>query len=157
MDMLSSPDPVAVWRGEDEGQVKFAPIMPIFRAIFLGFYRHTPDPRQPKPTRIRPFNQKHWNIHNLNAIYKSFLELPGDQKPEDRLFYWIIMAFAKASGYDTNKLRNVWKRLEKRFGDDWGQRLRKLRKSIYGNTEHTKTDHMDEGQEGEDDGSDEDK
>jgi len=148
MDMLSSPDPVAIWRGEGETEAKFVPLLPIFRAIFLGFYRHTVDPRcqgtvpEPKlPVRKRT----QWCMDNLNTIYKSFLRLPVDQKPGDRVVYWLIMAYAKSSGYSTRKLRSVWKRLERRFGNDWGPRLQRIRKSIYGNTEHTSVEEeMDE-------------
>jgi hypothetical protein len=156
MDMLSSPDPVAIWRGEDGADAKFVPLLPIYRAIFLGFYRHGVDPRRPVPNK-QPgggrfsTNMTSWNLDNLYGIYKSFLRLPSDQKPGDRVIYWLIMAFAKSSGYDSGRLRKVWKRLEKRFGNNWGRRLQKLRKSIYGNTEHTKADYMVEETDDDDD------
>lgn len=154
MDMLSSPDPIAIWRGEDGTQARFVPVLPIYRAIFLGFYRHGVDPRQRTAplSRLRPSNKTLWSADNLYAIYKSFLQLPVDQKPGDRVIYWLIMAFAKSSGYDDGKLRKVWKRLEKRFGNDWGLRLQRVRKSIYGNTEHTKAGYVenDEGETDED-------
>jgi pentatricopeptide repeat protein len=155
IDMLSSPDPVAIWRGEDGSSARFVPVLPIYRAIFLGFYRHGADPRRPaSATNSRQFstNKTPWNADNLYAVYKSFLQLPRDQKPGDRVIYWLIMAFAKSTGYDTGKLRKVWKRLEKRFGNNWGLRLQRVRKSIYGNTEHTKAGYKaDEGSEDDED------
>lgn len=148
MDMLQSPDPVAIWRGDDEEQARFVPMLPIYRAIFLGFYRHGVDPRRAgsEPLARRSafgISTTPWNADNLYAIFNSFLQLPADQKPGDRVIYWLIMAFAKSSGYDSGRLRKVWKRLEKRFGNDWGSRLQKIRKSIYGNTEHTKVVHSE--------------
>jgi len=61
------------------------------------------------------------------------------------------MAYAKSSGYNTRKLRSVWKRLERRFGDDWGPRLQRIRKSIYGNTEHTRVDCLEDEEETDED------
>ena len=139
-DMLSSSDPFAIWRGE---VARFLPVMSIFRAIFLGFYRHGVDPGTPDVCRRgrRRSRGGHglgldWNVENLDAIYKGFLELPADQKPEDIVVYWLIMAFEKCSGGDHWRMREVWTRLEGKWGDRWGSRLRRVRRAIYRNTEH---------------------
>ena len=142
-DMLSSPDPVAIWRGEVGAKARFLPVMPIFRAIFLGFYRHGVDTTRPlahhhchdRPRRTRGPGLD-WNLDNLHAIYNGFLELPADRKPEDRVVYWLVTAFEKCSGGDYWRMREVWTTLEARWGDQWGSRLRRVRSTIYHNTEH---------------------
>ena len=141
-DMLSSSDPIAIWRGEIGAVARFLPVMSIFRAIFLGFYRHGVGPGTPGAHRRDHYRSggSHgpgldWNLDNLYAIYKGFLELPADRKPEDRVVYWLIMAFEKCSGGDYLRVREVWTTLEEKWGDRWGSRLRRLRRTIYHNTE----------------------
>jgi len=141
-DMLSSPDPVAIWRGEVGAKARFLPAMPIFRAIFLGFCRHGVDTARPfvhhrhdRPRRTRGPDVD-WNLDNLCAIYNGFLELPADRKPEDRVVYWLIKAFERCSGGDCWRMREVWTTLEERWGDRWGSRLRRVRRTTYHNTEH---------------------
>ena len=143
-DMLSSPDPFAIWRGEVGAKARFLPVMPIFRAIFLGFCRHGVDTARPfahrrchdRPRRARGPGVD-WNLDNLHAIYNGFLELPADRKPEDRVVYWLITAFERCSGGDYWRMREVWTTLEGRWGDRWGSRLRRVRRTVYHNTEHT--------------------
>ena len=142
-DMLSSPDPIATWRGEVGAKARFLPVMPVFRAVFLGFCRHGVDTGMPfahhrghnRPRRSRGPGLD-WNLDNLCAIFKGFLELPVNRKPEDRVVYWLITAFEKCSGGDYWRMREVWNMLEERWGDRWGSRLRRARRTIYGNTEH---------------------
>jgi len=137
-DMLSSPDPIATWRGEVGAVARFPPSMQIFRAIFLGFYHHGAYPARPVAHHHpghRGSGGGHepgldWDLDNLHAIYKGFLELPADRKPEDRVIYWLIMAFEKCSGGDCWRMREVWKTLEGRWGDRWGSRLRRVRRMI---------------------------
>ena len=157
-DMLSSPNPIAVWKGEVGAGAQFPPVIHIFRAIFLGFYRHGVD-----PTRSFAHHRGHhrsrgghetgldWNLDNLYAIYKGFLELPANRKPEDRVVYWLIMAFEKCSGGDYWRMREVWMTLEERWGDRWGSRLRRVRTTIYNNTEHTEVESVDGQLESESD------
>jgi len=143
-DILSSLDPIATWRGETGAAARFPPAMKIFRAIFLGFHRHGAYPA--RPVAHRPGHRGSgvdrepdldWDLDNLYAIYKGFLELPADRKPEDRVVYWLIMAFEKCSGGDRWKMREVWEALEGRWGDRWGSRLLRVRRMIYHNdTEH---------------------
>jgi len=59
------------------------------------------------------------------------LQLPSLPKPTDRLIYWILAAFDKTSGNDAAKLREVWTKLEAKYGDGWGGRLEEIRKSIF--------------------------
>ena len=142
-DMLSSPDPIATWMGEVGAKARFIPVMPIFRAIFLGFCRHGVDTTRPlahhrghnRPRRGREPSLD-WDLDNLYAIYKGFLELPANRKPEDRVVYWLITALEKCSGGDYRRMREVFTTLEERWGDRWGSRLLAVRKTIYDDTEH---------------------
>ena len=152
-DMLSSPDPVATWKGEDGAVSRFPAVMQIFRALFLGFYRHGVDPtasaaHQPGQHRSGEGHETglEWNMDNLYPIYKGFLELPTNRKPEDRAVYWLLLAFEKCSGGDYRMVREVWTALEGRWGKKWGSRLRRVRKTIYRNTEHAETASMPEGE-----------
>ena len=142
-DMLSSQDPTAIWRGKVGAGARFPSVIQIFRAIFLGFYHHGVDPsgsvvHHRARHRSRGGQQPglDWNLDHLQAVYKGFLELPADQKPEDRVIYWLIMAFEKCSGGDYWRMREVWMTLEGRWGDRWGSRLQRVRETIYSNTEH---------------------
>jgi hypothetical protein len=65
-------------------------------------------------------------------VFKAFLNLPADTKPSERLIYWILVSFGKASGDDPGKLRKVFLQLEQRFGGGWGGRLERLRNNVFG-------------------------
>ena len=140
-DMLSSPDPLATWKGEAGVKARFQPVMQIYRALFLGFYRHGVGPtgraaRHPSHHRSRGIDgpKLDWNLRNLYALYKRFLELPADQKPRERTLYWLIMAFEKCSGGNYWKMREVWMALERKWGRRWGPGLCGIRSRIYDNT-----------------------
>ena len=157
-DMLSSPDPFAIWRGKVGSGARFLPMMQIFRAIFLGFCRHGVDPARPIVHHSGHHRSREghrpgleWNLDNLDAIYKGFLELPANRKPSDRVAYWLIMAFEKCSGGDYWRMREVWTALERRWGHRWGSRLRKVRRMIYDNTEYAEVASVGGGLEGESD------
>jgi pentatricopeptide repeat protein len=142
-EMLSSPDPVATWKGGVGSMARFPPVMQIFRALFLGFYRHGVGPvgsaaHRCGHRRSRGNNEPglEWNLDNLYTIYKGFLEQPAHRKPEDTVVYWLIKAFEKCGGGDYWRMREVWTTLESRWGKQWGSRLRRVRKTIYQNTEH---------------------
>lgn len=135
-DMLSSPDPVATWKGDVGTGARFPPVMQIFRALFLGFCRHGVDQNNPNRSRGSHEPGLEWNLDNLYALYKGFMELSADRKPEDKVVYWLMMAFEKCGGGDYWKMREVWTALEGRWGNKWGSRLRRLRKTVYQNTKH---------------------
>ena len=145
-DMLSSPDPVATWNGGVGTRARFPPVMQIFRALFLGFYRHGVGPTgsvayQRSHYELRGSREPglEWNLDTLYSIYKGFLELSTDQKPEDVVVYWLLMAFEKCGGGDYWRMREVWMALESRWGNQWGSRLRRVRTKIYKNTKHAET------------------
>jgi pentatricopeptide repeat protein len=162
-DMLSSSDPILTWKGEVGAATRFLPVMQVFRAIFLGFYRHGVDPMRPVPHHRGHHRSRgnheglDWNLDNLYAIYKGFLELPADQKPGDKVVYWLIMALEKCSGGDYLRMREMWTTVEGRWGDRWGSRLRRVRGRIYHNTEHAEAGGDDDvlGDESDDRGSSE--
>ena len=84
----------------------YQPSLAVFRAIFLGFSRHA----QP----IKHLSE--WNIENLSDILDLFLELPSNSTPNHNTIYFIMLAFDKASGRDIKILRDVWMRIDRRFG-----------------------------------------
>jgi pentatricopeptide repeat protein len=70
-----------------------------------------------------------WTLGNLEKIFARFLEMdwehdrtwtaaPAATKPSDRMIYWIIVAYAKTSKRDIRRIREVWKKLDIRFGFD---------------------------------------
>jgi pentatricopeptide repeat protein len=145
-DMLSSPDPLATWKGEAGATVRFPPTMQIYRALFLGFYRHGVGPKEraaSHPGRHGPRGIDRpgldWDLHNLHALYKRFLEQPADQRPGERTVYWLIMAFEKCSGGDYWRMRKVWMALERKWGRRWCRWLCGVRSRIYDNTKHPDT------------------
>jgi len=155
-DMLSSQDPIAIWRGRVGAGARFSPVMQIFRAIFLGFYRHGVDPSKPSAyhrARHRSGGGHEpgldWNLGNLYTMYEGFLELPADRKPEDPVVYWLIMAFEKCTGGDYSRMKEVLTTLEGRWGNQWGSRLRRVRKTIHSNTKHAEVASVGSVLEGE--------
>ncbi|EGO01605.1 hypothetical protein SERLA73DRAFT_103500 [Serpula lacrymans var. lacrymans S7.3] len=142
VDMLSSPnlEPNAVF-SEESGQPQlYRPTLAAFRGIFIGFVRHGRKPclRKTPPTlafRLGSFgdstSSELWDLNNLHVIFKTFLDLPADSQPSERVIYWIMIAFGKVSGDDPGKLRKIWSQLEKKFGGGWGGRLERLRQKIY--------------------------
>jgi pentatricopeptide repeat protein len=141
--MLSSPDiePHAPRAPDEKGEllpVSYPTTLPVFRAFFLGFARHaqSPLPTRQKQNRLRNFNppspDSPWTLKNLDVLFESFLEWPVDTQPSDRTIYWILVAFAKTSGNDADKLQKVWSQLRSRFEGRWGGRLERFRKRVHG-------------------------
>jgi pentatricopeptide repeat protein len=141
VDMLSTPNreskaPV----GQTGEPLLYRPTLAAFRGLFLGFARHAQKPlpsssRAPPGSlseRLSPSQKSEWNLENLHQVFKAFLNLPADTKPSERLIYWILVSFGKASGDDPGKLRKVFLQLEQRFGGGWGGRLERLRNNFFG-------------------------
>ncbi|KAI0052610.1 hypothetical protein FA95DRAFT_1553273 [Auriscalpium vulgare] len=130
-DMLSSP--VA----HDDNVEAYPPTMTAFRAIFLGFFRHgTSASQAPLTTRLSLLddtpNVHAWSLANLELLFEQFLSLPLDMRPRPGLIYWILVAFERTSGNDTEMLRVVYQRLEDRFGGRWDGRVERMRQKIFG-------------------------
>lgn len=135
VDMLSTPNREAGAR-TDENLVCYKPSMAAFRGLFLGFARHGQDPehRTVQAESIAAFfpsSQATWDQDTLETVFAAFLQLPSLPKPTDRLPYWILVAFDKTSGHDAAKLREVWTKLETKYGGGWSGRLEKIRRTIF--------------------------
>lgn len=140
VDMLSTPNrepkaPIDQATGQPS---LYQPTLSAFRGLFLGFARHAQKPlslRTPPGSlseRLRPIQKSDWNLDNLHQVFKAFMNLPADVEPSERLIYWILVSFGKASGNDGGKLRKVFLQLEQRFGGGWGGRIDKFRNDIFG-------------------------
>ncbi|KAJ7367963.1 hypothetical protein DFH08DRAFT_10353 [Mycena albidolilacea] len=135
-DMLSSDniEMGALMYRDDHGRLRpsaYSPTLPIFRAIFLGFYRHG----VPQAPRGTPSDQSRpWVLDSLSSLFEVFLALPEYIRPSTSMVYWVIVAFDKTSGQDRDLLRTVWTRMETRFGGNWsssGHRLERIRRSLF--------------------------
>lgn len=130
--------------GERGGLLQVTFMLPAYRAIFLGFVRHAKarqqievDERlsnrlQTKHLRTN-VDQSVWSLDALEALFRDFLGLPEDARPSERLIYWILVAFARCTGDDLKKLREVYTRLEERFGGEWGWggRLARMKRRLF--------------------------
>ena len=76
-----------------------------------------------------------WSLAVLDAIFTDFLRLPEGAQPTQRLLFWVLSAYSKASGDDMAKMRTVCAELEARFGGEWDDRLARMRDWIFGGQE----------------------
>jgi len=145
-DMLSSENVEigAPMYRDEHGKLKpspYSPTLPIFRAIFLGFYRHGVAralPRNPNPAWASSDNSQPWVIESLDHIFDVFLALPEYIQPSSSTIYWALVAFDKTSSGDRALLRTAWNRIEDRFGGSWGatqHRLLRIRRSLFDESE----------------------
>jgi hypothetical protein len=140
LDMLSTPNtdhgPVSDESG-DLPPAPFSPTIHVFRALFLGFFRHgaKSSTHFRQPTLAYPdVDSPEWNFGNLQAIFERFLELPPDTKISESTVFWILNSFSKTSGYDLELMRTVWLRMESRFGSfraGPNHRLRRWRDKLF--------------------------
>lgn len=140
VDMLSTPNREAgtCKDGLTVNPVCYKPSIAAFRGLFLGFARHgqCPGHRTVRTVEAQPLamlfpSQATWDQDTLETIFAAFLRLPGLPRPTGRLVYWILVAFDKTSGNDTAKLREVWTKLEAKYGGGWGGRLEEIRRSAF--------------------------
>ena len=136
VDMLSTPNREARTNESSVNLTCYQPSMAAFRGLFLGFSRHGWRPEQ-RTIEAEPVSalfsppQSAWDLDTLETVFAAFLRLPSVPKPTGRLVYWILVAFDKTSGKDPAKLREVWSKLEAKYGGNWGGRLENIRKSIF--------------------------
>jgi hypothetical protein len=129
----------------------FEPIYPIYRALFLGFARHSTPLRMPRARHnannvglrepltahsgmhaLHRAGAEHgWSHDQLHMLFKSFLALPHGTRPSERVIYWILIAFERTTGRDVHKLRKVYRHLEHRFGGRWGGRIGRIRQELF--------------------------
>ncbi|KAJ7233116.1 hypothetical protein B0H12DRAFT_179993 [Mycena haematopus] len=135
-DMLSSKNieiGASMYRDE-HGRLRpssYSPTLPIFRGIFLGYYRHG----VPQAPRGAGSDQSHpWVLESLSQLFEVFIALPEYIRPSTSTIYWALVAFDKTSNQDMDLLRTVWTRIETRFGANWGaseHRLQRIRRSLF--------------------------
>ncbi|PIL37224.1 hypothetical protein GSI_00917 [Ganoderma sinense ZZ0214-1] len=111
------------------------PILPIFRALFLGFARHAvlPGHAYEYPYTV-PHGERHseeWTLDQLRTLFNHFIDLPQDARPSGRTVFWLLVAFAITSGYDRALLREVWEKLATRYGAVWDGRVEVLRTRVF--------------------------
>ena len=113
-----------------------------FRAIFLGFARHgvlsphafTSAPSSESLVGISSSSSSsEWTLATLEALFARFLELPHDTPLRETVLFWLVSAFARTSGNDAAVLRDVFKRVEDRFGcgHGWSGRLARIREKVF--------------------------
>lgn len=142
MDMMVMEERTAFLRYESLSRDTFvgdgSPVLPAFRAIFLGFARHGKNAEHQILKDAGPLTRRltasAWTLANLEILFANFLRLPSDAKPSERTIYWVLMAFDTLSGHANWKLRRVWEKLEERFGGGWGGRLERFKTRIYEET-----------------------
>ncbi|KAI0253062.1 hypothetical protein BJV78DRAFT_1123598 [Lactifluus subvellereus] len=118
-----------------------------FRAIFLGFARHgVLSPRASSSSSTAPSESlfgttsrsrsgSEWTLATLEALFARFLELPRDTPLRETVLFWLVSAFARTSGHDAAVLRDVFERVEGRFGygrsGRWSGRLARIREKVF--------------------------
>jgi hypothetical protein len=122
---------------DQHGQLKpspYSPTLPIFRAIFLGYYRHGVANALPNDALGSPYRSKPWVLDSLNSLFEVFLALPEYIQPSTSTIYWALVAFDKTSDHDQELIRTAWTRIEARFGANWGSddhRLQRIRGALF--------------------------
>ncbi|PPR03876.1 hypothetical protein CVT26_000874 [Gymnopilus dilepis] len=89
----------------------YAPSLPVYRAIFLGFAKHG------TPARLnRHPDQPSWTMENLEEVFERFLDLPQDTPLNHSLLNIIMAAFHRTSDNDLDAVRKAWEALDRKFG-----------------------------------------
>lgn len=138
-DMMTSPEPVTGPLHDMDaippGPTIPNPVLPIFRAIFLGFARHGQLPGGANDTRTAGHHGMHlsdvWTLEQLHALFHHFIDLPQHAKPNSRTVYWLLAAYAITSGHNRELLREVWEKLSARYGVWWDGRVHGFRDKIF--------------------------
>ncbi|KAF7301527.1 hypothetical protein MIND_00718200 [Mycena indigotica] len=117
-DMLSSENVeigAPLYRVEDGNIVPspYEPDLAMFRALFLGFYRHGVPSAPDHP------GQHPWVLPVLNDMLDVFLALPKHIEPSRSTIYWLLVAFEKTSNQDMELLKTVWGRIRSHFREEW--------------------------------------
>lgn len=103
-------------------------LLPVYRAIFLGFSRHS----QIDVPSISPLvrdsrsiirGAQGWSLSACERILDDWLHLPHKTRPNAHTIYWALKSFDVLSGGDPVFLKSVVERLEQRFELKWGGRL----------------------------------
>lgn len=126
-DSPSTPEPT------DNKANDFHPTFAIYRGIFIGFCRHAIHPYE-----VARRQADDWTLANLRDIFQRFLTLPLDIHLTHAELWTVMYAFAKASDWDLDEMREVWLAIDKRFGirllrPEGNSAIVKLRRRLFPN------------------------
>lgn len=136
-DLVALPDPPLTTKGRKVDPLSNAHLLPVYRALFLGFARHG-EYQRPHSKRgfdsslisrlLKETDPGPWNSENFHTIFNMFLATCDDLSPSERTIYWIMIAAGRVSGNDEVRMANIWRRLnatfEKRSG--WRGRMGRM-------------------------------
>ncbi|KAG6899653.1 hypothetical protein C0993_008265 [Termitomyces sp. T159_Od127] len=121
-DMLSAPNTErgASLTRDSDGVLKpslYQPTAAIFRALFLGFRRHAKPDKDGSGDRLKrdADSANEWTLSNLQQVFDLFMSMPATIQAGSSAVYWLIVAFQITSN-DKELIRDVWRRVEGRFG-----------------------------------------
>jgi len=148
-DMLALPLPPPIsrrYRKSDSENLVDAHLIPVYRALFLGFSRHgerqpyanskmqsrLPDAASNLAIRKEPKSISPWNIHNLQLIFEMFMECLSECTPTNRTLFWILKGFARTSHGGLTKMKQIWSVLDDRFSPatGWSGRMLRVKKEL---------------------------
>lgn len=118
-------DMLAHWQvlQDTEPEIEPLPTHAIFRALFLGFVRHTRVSAS-ESLALPPETQGHpkqapdtvdWDLSTLSTLFSNFCALT-EVPPNARMVYWILRSFMKTSDGNVEVIKTVWRTLEMTFG-----------------------------------------
>ncbi|KAI0091909.1 hypothetical protein BDY19DRAFT_884705 [Irpex rosettiformis] len=113
---------------EDNSAIPVESLLPMYRAMFLGFNRHSQLDLPNLSSLVRHSRAiirgaEGWSLSACQKLFDDWLRLPHKTKPNAHTCYWILRAFDTLSGGNPEFLRDVVERLEARFGLKWRGRL----------------------------------
>lgn len=122
-DMLNAPNTErgAFLTRDADGVLKpflYRPTAAIFRALFLGFRRHAKPHKDGSAARLKrdADSAKEWTLNNLQQVFDLFMSMPPTVEVGPSAAYWLIVAFQITSNDDKELIRDVWRKVEGRFG-----------------------------------------
>jgi len=116
-DMITTFDRERPW---ETPAVTYKAFHKAYRALFLGLVRYSSQLDTSDHFGFHEScgeDEKRRTQETLEFVFQSFLAMePAELSPNDRTVRWIMNAFANCSGHDPEKLIQVWRALEQRFG-----------------------------------------
>ncbi|EJD01479.1 uncharacterized protein FOMMEDRAFT_169591 [Fomitiporia mediterranea MF3/22] len=105
----------------------FQPNYAVFRALFLGFARHSHmvEKRRVLAKRLIEGQTTEWTWDRFCVLLDTFLGLGETITPSERMVFWIMIAVKRLTG-DEQLLRQTWHKLTSRWHIRKGGRLKVL-------------------------------
>jgi pentatricopeptide repeat protein len=102
------------------------PTMEVYRALFLGFAKHSKPPLSPslddftvssdQPTYSQAQRQE-WSYGHLRMLFDNFLALPPSATPPNqRTLYWLLVSLWRTGGQDIDAVDDALEQLIHRWG-----------------------------------------